>query len=236
MLYEERPLRPVSLRNPPLQLERANAAEGRTAITGSFFTTRCGVVLADASLTPLYLNSEAMRILEVSTRSIPESLHRRLIEVCRGHDILYPFVAQVQSRRRRYLCRAFPLDSSVMCGGCQAPALVLFFERSNITSADLDFVSGTFRLSAREQVALSFLTTGLTNKDIASRMGVSPNTVKAFLRAVMSKMGVATRTELMKIFLDHAYIAHRSGPSASDQDFWKELGIAAPALAQAAGI
>jgi DNA-binding CsgD family transcriptional regulator len=228
----------MPLRNGPLQLECTNAAEGAraSATTGCFFTTRCGVVLADVSLKPLYLNSEAMRILEVNTRSVPESLHRRLIEVCRGHDVLYPFVAQVQSRRRRYLCRAFPLDSSAMCGGCHPPALVLFFERSNITSADLDFVSGTFRLSAREQVALSFLTTGLTNKDIASRMGVSPNTVKAFLRTVMSKMGVATRTELMKIFLDHAYIAHRSGPSASDQDFWKELGIAAPALAQAANV
>jgi DNA-binding CsgD family transcriptional regulator len=224
--------------NGSLELERTNPAEGDrvTAINGSFFTTRCGVVLANASLMPLYVNSEAVRILEVNTRSIPEFLHKRLMEICRGHEILHPFVAQVQSRRRRYLCRAFPLDASAMCGGCHPPALVLFFERSSITSADLDFVSGTFRLSAREQVALSFLTTGLTNKDIASRMRVSPNTVKAFLRTVMSKMGVATRTELMKIFLDHAYIAHRSGPSLSDQDFWKEAGIATPELAQAANI
>lgn len=202
---------------------------------GSFSRTRCGLVLADIALRPLYVNSEAVRICDANPKSLSDSLHKRLLDVCRGHDIREPFVLEFHSRRRRYLCRAFPLDTVPIVDGVRHPSLVLFLERSNITGADLDFVSRIFRLSAREQVALAFLTTGLTSKDIAARMRVSPNTVKAFLRAVMSKMGVATRTELMKIFLDHAYIAYRSAPSWSEQEFWKGLEQAGvPVLVRAA--
>jgi DNA-binding CsgD family transcriptional regulator len=38
---------------------------------------------------------------------------------------------------------------------------------------------------------------GLTSKEIAQRMGISPNTVKAFLRLVMVKMGVSTRSGIV---------------------------------------
>ena len=38
---------------------------------------------------------------------------------------------------------------------------------------------------------------GLTSKEIAVRMGISPNTVKAFLRLVMVKMGVSTRSGIV---------------------------------------
>jgi DNA-binding CsgD family transcriptional regulator len=38
---------------------------------------------------------------------------------------------------------------------------------------------------------------GLTSKEIAARMSISPNTVKAFLRLVMVKMGVSTRSGIV---------------------------------------
>jgi len=41
---------------------------------------------------------------------------------------------------------------------------------------------------------VEFLLQGLTSKEIANRMGISPNTVKAFLRLVMVKMKVSTRS------------------------------------------
>jgi DNA-binding NarL/FixJ family response regulator len=49
------------------------------------------------------------------------------------------------------------------------------------------------RLTPREQETVALLATGLTNKEISARMGVSVNTVKAFLRSVMLKLGVTTR-------------------------------------------
>jgi len=41
---------------------------------------------------------------------------------------------------------------------------------------------------------VEYLLQGLTSKEIAARMNISPNTVKAFLRLVMVKMKVSTRS------------------------------------------
>ena len=49
-------------------------------------------------------------------------------------------------------------------------------------------------LTRRERQVVEFLIQGLTSKEIANRMKISPNTVKVFLRMVMVKMGVSTRS------------------------------------------
>ncbi len=54
-----------------------------------------------------------------------------------------------------------------------------------------------FHLTSREREAVEFLSEGLTSKEIAQRMGISPNTVKVFLRLVMIKMGVSTRAGIV---------------------------------------
>jgi DNA-binding CsgD family transcriptional regulator len=44
---------------------------------------------------------------------------------------------------------------------------------------------------------VEFLLEGFTSKEIAERMKISPNTVKAFIRLVMVKMGVSTRSGII---------------------------------------
>jgi len=51
-----------------------------------------------------------------------------------------------------------------------------------------------FSLTQRECETVEYLLQGLTSKEIAARMKISPNTVKAFLRLVMVKMKVSTRS------------------------------------------
>jgi len=55
-------------------------------------------------------------------------------------------------------------------------------------------ISEQFDLTQRERETIEFLLQGLTSKEIAIRMKISPNTVKAFLRLVMVKMQVSTRS------------------------------------------
>ena len=38
---------------------------------------------------------------------------------------------------------------------------------------------------------------GFTNKEVGQRMNISPNTVKAFLKLIMMKMGVSTRSGII---------------------------------------
>jgi len=58
-----------------------------------------------------------------------------------------------------------------------------------------------YHLSQREGETVRFLIEGLTNKEIAARMGISPDTVKVFLRLAMMKMGVSSRTGIMSKFI-----------------------------------
>jgi DNA-binding NarL/FixJ family response regulator len=53
------------------------------------------------------------------------------------------------------------------------------------------------RLTPRERETVTLLTSGFTNKEISERMGVSVNTVKAFIRSVMLKLGVTTRAGIV---------------------------------------
>ena len=50
-------------------------------------------------------------------------------------------------------------------------------------------------LSDREKEILKLVATGVSNKEIAYHLGISPNTVKVHLRNVFTKIGAASRTE-----------------------------------------
>ena len=51
------------------------------------------------------------------------------------------------------------------------------------------------RLTPQEHEVLSLLAEGLTNRQIAERMGLAEKTVKNYVTSVLSKMGMARRTE-----------------------------------------
>ena len=50
-------------------------------------------------------------------------------------------------------------------------------------------------LTAREQEVLELLASGLTNKEIATRLGITDHTVKFHVNAILGKLGAETRTE-----------------------------------------
>lgn len=50
-------------------------------------------------------------------------------------------------------------------------------------------------LTAREQEVLRLVAAGLSNKQIAARLYLSPHTVKAHLRSILDKLHLHSRTE-----------------------------------------
>jgi two-component system nitrate/nitrite response regulator NarL len=50
-------------------------------------------------------------------------------------------------------------------------------------------------LTAREREVLRLLASGLTNKEIAQRLGVTGHTIKFHMNGILGKLGAATRTE-----------------------------------------
>jgi two-component system nitrate/nitrite response regulator NarL len=50
-------------------------------------------------------------------------------------------------------------------------------------------------LSPREQEVLALLSEGLSNRDLATRLGISHHTAKFHVNAILDKLGATTRTE-----------------------------------------
>ncbi|MGH2550291.1 MAG: response regulator [Thermomicrobiales bacterium] len=61
-------------------------------------------------------------------------------------------------------------------------------------------------LTPREREILAMIATGLIADEIADRLFISPLTVKTHINNAMSKLGVHTRTQLVRIALDYGLI------------------------------
>ncbi|MEO8370943.1 MAG: helix-turn-helix transcriptional regulator [Candidatus Solibacter sp.] len=181
--------------------ERGRRAEG--------FLARMveGVVLLDSNDRVLAYDVGAATILEESMHagSAGEStLHvpQKLLDTLRA-----PHWQETNSRKVRvelgehvYSCRIHVTRSRP--DTFPGPVTVLYLTReANITDA-VSVISAEYRLTVREQQALRGVLTGLTSKQVAQQMNISPNTVKAFLRLIMGKMGVSSRTGIVAKLFD----------------------------------
>jgi DNA-binding CsgD family transcriptional regulator len=164
-------------------------------------SSQSGFLLLDKSLGPVASNHEAIRILTYP--NLPERIQRidvflgdkiRAGLVSRQSPTALEFVKEFQSGRRRYVCRSFMVDTN---GKGMPLVAALLLERCSSSTMALAQIGQDFELTRREKETVELLIQGLTSKEIATRMQISPNTVKAFLRIVMVKMGVSTRSGIL---------------------------------------
>ncbi|MFK5947679.1 MAG: response regulator transcription factor [Methylococcales bacterium] len=77
---------------------------------------------------------------------------------------------------------------------------VIFFKNKKTTSASHEITINQDKLaefSPREQQVLNLLCHGYTNKEIASCLNISTNTVKTHLSKLFGKLGVNNRTQAL---------------------------------------
>jgi len=161
-----------------------------------------GFLVADASLRPLFANHEATAILSFpgpSPQNLADTFHKKLRpSLLRAQtsrtNCAYPII-EFKSGRRTYFCRAFLLDSNGK--DSKGTGVLIVLEREMPGSLALSHICHQFHLTHREQEAVALLLQGLGNKEMAEQMGISANTVKAFLRMVTIKMGVSSRSRVV---------------------------------------
>jgi DNA-binding CsgD family transcriptional regulator len=173
---------------------------------------RPGLIVADSAFAVLACNAEALRILfyperpEASCQSdiwLSGKIRSALVE----QQAPLKIVQHYRSDRRTYICRSFSLEikKTSTNGSAQNGALhVVLLERRSNHTVRMSELSQRFGLTAREQQTVENLLEGLTSKEIAVRMNISPNTVKAFLRLTMVKMSVSTRSGIVGRVVGHS--------------------------------
>ena len=167
-----------------------------------------GVLLLNAQLRPVYHNAEATRILGYpdKVRHAP-SLNDVLAIAPKIAELADPGLPQeikFKSGRRQYVCRSFVLDAKRGADRRLQPRFVVMIERETSPLVDLERWGDEFQLTNRERQAVGLLVKGLTSKQIAARMSISPNTVKSFLKLVMIKVGATNRTGIVAKLFERA--------------------------------
>lgn len=161
-----------------------------------------GFLLLDCDLRPVSFNAEGLEILaypeDVSNVANPELFLKekiRSILVTESTPGEFSFRTEFPSGKRRYFCQVFTLASG--SGDPSRPGVAVLLERGPSGWVSLPQVTRQFNLTEREGEVLKYLLQGMSNKEIANRMKLSANTVKAFLRLIMIKTGASSRSMIM---------------------------------------
>jgi DNA-binding NarL/FixJ family response regulator len=171
--------------------------------------TTAGLILLDSRMNPMVVNSVAAEVLSYPHKPAgPKRMNEFVLGKIRSTLLTRTgtedssFVSQFRSGRRLYSCRTFRVETHANGNGngasaYQPTAIAVIIERGAADSFSGARVAEKYHLTTREQQVLLFLLEGLTSKQIAERMSISTNTVKAFLRLIMIKMDVSTRSGIV---------------------------------------
>lgn len=195
------------LENRALSMQSRKMSAKRTALPvakAAPLIAEVGLIILDAALNVIALDRGAATILNYSNLAYrkepelnPESvcLPEQLLEVVRQPADPWSARACLRMGQIEYICRTYALQAPG--GPANGPFIALHIERDSTAHNAISDIVNKYHLTEREQEVLSGISQGLATKEVANQMNISPNTVKAFLRLVMIKMGVKTRAGIV---------------------------------------
>ncbi len=175
-----------------------------------------GIALVDGNFRPIAISTEAEAILYTIGGS-PDGpdgkagLSPNLLTLLNARSESNTAPIFLTARGREYSCRVFELRT--WSDDIIPPVLALYFKQERSVVETVFQVSEEYHLTDREQEALIGVAMGLSSKELAVRMNISPHTVKAFLRLVKIKMGSSTRAGIVGKLIDKSgrLAMHASG-------------------------
>ena len=163
-----------------------------------------GIILIDWSMNPIASDAGAIHILNGHRTNTSD-----------GTFVPEEILAEIRRRppsdnscrtmplwigKRRYRCRFYVVESNNPA--FSQGMLAVHFEGDSDSRDPIRRIAVEHHLTEREEEVLRRIALGLSTKELAHRMSISPNTVKAFVRLIMIKLGVATRTAIIGKLLD----------------------------------
>jgi DNA-binding NarL/FixJ family response regulator len=135
-------------------------------------------------------------------------------------------VDAVRAGARGVLCRTEPIKTLGKCISCvhsgqlwanQKELEYLLQALTDPIPIRLVDAKGASLLSAREQDVVRWVAEGLTNREIADRLGLSEHTIKNYLFRIFEKLGISNRMELI------LYVVSQLAPRRARSDRSEQL-------------
>ncbi len=180
------------------------------------FVADSGVVLLNRSLKVIAMDCGAAAILSYPNQpGAMSTLPSKILTILHSRKpkdfgLVKP---SFHTEKGEYSCRACLAESPNV--SFAEPLIVLHLEEVSSTIDTIRDVGTQYQLTDREIEVLHGISMGLTSRELGERMNISPNTVKAFLRLMMIKMGVKTRAGIAANILNRS-MAVESAPAQSD--------------------
>ncbi|MFB6617644.1 response regulator [Streptomyces sp. NPDC056367] len=186
----------------------AEAANGREAVDLAA-AHRPDVALVDirmpvcdglSAIAPLLALDPAPRVVMLTTFGDDENVVRALREGAAGFLLKDEGPQELISA-----VRAAAAGDAVLSPGVTGALIARMLRGGDPDSAAAALADERIaRLTTREREVLTMLGEGLSNQDIAERLGIGIGTVKTHVRAILEKTGSASRVQA-------ALLAHRTG-------------------------
>jgi DNA-binding CsgD family transcriptional regulator len=118
-----------------------------------------------------------------------------------GKELGAGFIDLYQSWRRKYILRGTVLLGCPPKSESQDSRYLFILERISQGMPNLGIIFRRWNLSHREQDIVRLLFEDRSNKEIADTLHLSINTVKAYLKLLMRKLGVVSRAGMISLLL-----------------------------------
>lgn len=133
-----------------------------------------------------------------------EILDRRQDEIMGSADESIQWKGHIdilQSWRRKYTVRGMLLSEQTIISKTKEKSYLFIIERFKPENLNLMEVSRRWKLNHREQEIVRLIVADCANKEVAKHLCISINTVKAYMKLLMRKVGVHTRAGLISALL-----------------------------------
>jgi len=176
-----------------------------------------GIILLDSEITPIYMNLKARHfcqllkgIYEKSSFNVMNTetvLPRVIVQDCKKlplqNEASIPLsnhnnrIVGIKNKTRYYL-QYFPV---VLSSAVQTVPyyVVLLSELTRYNRSTEEILTEQQKLSQREEDIARYVSLGLTNKQIAEKLFISPYTVQNHLKNIFQKTGLDSRTKLANL-------------------------------------
>ena len=111
------------------------------------------------------------------------------------------YIDLFQSYQRRYTVKGIVLSARPAASQKEERSYLFILERFNPEVLNLTEVFRHWSLNPREQEIVRLILADKSNKEIATHLGLSLNTIKGYLKLLMRKVGVHSRGGILSILL-----------------------------------